>query len=102
MPDHAVKKFVINEDGRTVLRQMKFQNKPFMNDFVELVVLERNAPFGSEKKTLYSDRSNLQTRLNKWIKAEDSSSGLTSEVTRLDSALAKNPQSEIFLNGTDE
>ncbi len=102
VPDHAVKKFVINEDGRTTLRQMKFQKKPFMEDFADLIVLERNESLGDGKKILYSGRDNLQSRLKKRIKTESWNGSLTNEVGRLFTALAKNAKSEIFLNGTDQ
>lgn len=102
VPDHAVKKFVINEDGRTTLRKMKFQKKPFKEDFAELVVLERNESLGNGKKILYTGRDNLQTRLNKRIKTEGWNGNLTNEVDRLYTALAKNAKSDIFLNGSDQ
>ena len=101
VPDHATKKYVINEDGKTALRQMKYQKKAFKEDLVQLVVLERNESLTKKTKELYPDRDSMQVRLIQRIKQEKWSSTLPAEVVRLHKALEKPFKANILLHGTD-
>jgi hypothetical protein len=103
VPDLNFRVFAINEDGKTVLSQMKYQGKKFSGEFIDLLVLEKKLPFGTGEKEKYRSKQDLKSRLLTRIEKEKgwNKTKLSNSIEKIMVAL-DDPKSNIKLYGSDK
>ncbi len=104
VPDLDVKIFAINEDGKTVLSQMKYEGKAFSDDFINLIILEKKFPYEKAEKEKYESSKNLKKRLLYRIENEPGWASIKVKMKNATEKLVKavdDPDVNIKLYGAD-